>query len=66
MLVFVSPAEIVHAIDLLGRKILPVTRDLGMPNRAVNSHWLSRLYRIFKPWKVWQDMAKRLRAAPKD
>lgn len=64
-LVFVSPEEIAHAIDILGRKILPVTRDLGMPHRAVNSHWLSRLHKSFKPWKVRQEMVKRLRQAPK-
>jgi hypothetical protein len=64
-LVFASPEEIEHAIDILGRKILPVTRDLGRPYRAVNSHWLSRLHSSFKPWKVRQDLVKRLKQAPK-
>jgi hypothetical protein len=63
-LVFASPEEIAHAIDILGRKILPVTRDLGMPHRAVNTHWLSRLHKSFKPWKVRQQLVKRLRQAP--
>jgi hypothetical protein len=63
-LVFASPDEIEHAIDILGRKILPVTRDLGQPYRAVNSHWLSRLHSSFKPWKVRQELVKRLKQAP--
>lgn len=63
-LVFASPEEIEHAIDILGRKILPVTRDLGRPHRAVNSHWLSRLHSSFKPWKVRQELVKRLKQAP--
>jgi hypothetical protein len=62
-LVFASPEEIKHAIDVLGRKILPVTRDLGQPHRAVNSHWLSRLHASFKPWKVRQELVKRLKQA---
>jgi hypothetical protein len=62
-LYFVSPEELTHAIDILGRKILPVTRDLGKPHRAVNSHWLSRLHRTFKPWRVREEMVKRLKKA---
>ncbi len=63
-LVFASPQEIEHAIDILSRKILPLTRDLGQPYRAVNSHWLSRLHSSFKPWKVRQELVKRLKQAP--
>ena len=63
-LLFASPEEIDHAIDILGRKILPTTRDLGQPWRAVNSHWLSRLHSSFKPWKVRQELVKRLGQAP--
>ena len=63
-LFFSSPEEIAHVIDILGRKILPVTRDLGQPYRAVNSHWLSRLHTSFKPWKVRQALVKRLNQAP--
>ncbi len=63
-LIFSSPEEMAHAIDILGRKILPVTRDLGKPFRAVNSHWLSRLHSSFKPWKVRQELVKELKKAP--
>ncbi len=63
-LIFSSPEEIDHAIDILGRKILPVTRDLGKPHRAVNSHWLSRLHSSFKPWKVREQLVKELKKAP--
>lgn len=63
-LVFASPEEIAHVIDVLGRKILPSARELGKPHMAVNSHWLSRLHASFKPWKVRQELVKRLRQAP--
>lgn len=63
-LIFASPQEIEHAIDILGRKILPLSRELGRPFLAVNAHWLSRLHASFKPWKVRQDLVKRLRQAP--
>jgi hypothetical protein len=60
---FISQEEIAHAIDILGRKILPVTRDLGKPHRAVNSHWLSRLHSCWKPWKVRRELVRRLKLA---
>jgi hypothetical protein len=63
-LVFASPEEIEHAIDILSRKVLPAARKLGRPYRAVNSHWLSRLLSSFKPWKVRLLVVKRLRQAP--
>jgi hypothetical protein len=63
-LVFASPEEIAHVIDVLSRKILPSSRELGQPYLAVNSHWLSRLHASFKPWKVRQDLVKKLKAAP--
>jgi hypothetical protein len=62
---FVSPEEIAHAVDILGRRILPSPRDLGRPHQAVNSHWLSRLHSQWKPWKTRQQMVKLLRAAPR-
>jgi hypothetical protein len=63
-LVFASPQEIEHVIDILSRKILPSPRELGQPYLAVNSHWLSRLHTSFKPWKVRQELVKRLRNHP--
>lgn len=63
-LVFASPEEIAHVVDILGRRILPVTRELGKPHRAVNSHWLSRLHTSFKPWKVRQEVVRELKKAP--
>lgn len=62
-LVFASPEEIAHAIDVLSRKILPSPRELGKAHMAVNSHWLSRLHSSFKPWKVRQELVKRLKQA---
>lgn len=63
-LVFASPQEIEHVIDVLSRKILPSSRELGQPYLAVNSHWLSRLHASFKPWKTRQELVKRLRDFP--
>lgn len=63
-LMFASPEEIEHVIDVLGRKILPSSRELGQPYLAVNSHWLSRLHASFKPWKVRQELVKKLKQAP--
>lgn len=63
-LVFASPEEIAHVIDILSRKILPSPRELGQPYLAVNSHWLSRLHASFKPWKVRQELVKKLKQAP--
>jgi len=63
-LVFASPEEIEHAIDVLSRKILPSPRELGKAYLSVNSHWLSRLHASFKPWKVRQELVKRLKQAP--
>jgi hypothetical protein len=63
-IIFASPEEIAHVIDILGRRILPTTRDLGQAYRAVNSHWLSRLHATWKPWKVRQELVKRLASAP--
>ena len=63
-LVFASREEIEHVIDVLGRKTLPSSRELGQAYMAVNSHWLSRLHASFKPWKVRQELVKALRRAP--
>jgi hypothetical protein len=63
-LVFASPEEIAHVIDILSRKILPSPRELGKPHLAVNGHWLSRLHASFKPWKVRQELVKRLQKYP--
>jgi hypothetical protein len=63
-LYFASPEEIAHAIEVLGQRVLPRPRELGKAYLAVNSHWLSRLHASWKPWKVRQEMVRRLRAAP--
>ncbi|MEQ1783110.1 MAG: hypothetical protein ABMA14_17265 [Hyphomonadaceae bacterium] len=65
VLVFASPQEIEHVIDVLSRKILPSSRELGQPYKAVNGHWLSRLHASFKPWKVREELVKKLKQAPK-
>ncbi len=61
---FASPEEMAHAVDVLSRRVLPSPRELGQPYLAVNSHWLSRLHASFKPWKVRQELVKRLARPP--
>jgi hypothetical protein len=61
-LMFASPEEIAHVIDVLSLKILPSPRELGKAYLAVNSHWLSRLHPSFKSWKVRQELVKALKA----
>lgn len=65
-LVFASPEEIAHAIEVLGRRILPSPRELGKDRSAVNAHWLSRLHTSWKPWKIRQELVKRLSPFVKD
>lgn len=59
-LTFASPQEIAHVIDILGRRVLPRTIDLGAPLGLVNQHWLSRLHKSWTPWPVRQRMVKAL------
>lgn len=60
-LVFASPQEIAHVADVLSQRVLPQSRALGQPLKAVNSHWLSRLHASFKSWRVREQVVKRLR-----
>ena len=62
-LVFASPEEMAHVAAVLAQRVLPQSRTLGLPLKAVNSHWLSRLHASFKPWTVRQQVVKRLRLA---
>lgn len=64
-LLFASREEMAHVADILGRRILPTSRDLGRDVQAVNSHWLSRLHTSFKPWKVRQEVVRLLDQARK-
>ncbi|MBI1340939.1 hypothetical protein GC169_12130 [bacterium] len=59
-LVFASPEEIRHAIDVLGRRVMPRARDLAGPHLPRNRHWLSRLHSSWKSWKVRQRLTKTL------
>lgn len=56
---FASPQEIAHVIDVLGRRVMPRTIDLGRP-ASLNSHWLSRLHKSWKSWPVRQRVVKTL------
>lgn len=59
-LIFTSHAEIRHAIDLLGQKILPHNKTLTEEEGYSNRHWLSRLHKSWKPWKTRQKMVAKL------
>ena len=56
---FASPEEIAHVVDVLDRRVLPRTIDLARPT-SLNSHWLSRLHKSWKPWRVRQKMVAAL------
>ena len=62
---FASRAEIEHAIDVLGGKVLPrpstlVPRSEGWDWGHANSHWLSRLNAAWRPWPVRQRLVAKL------
>jgi len=51
---FSSKAQLDHAIEILGRKLLPTSLELSRrvgPNWGPNQHWLSRLPGDLKGWK---------------
>lgn len=52
---FSSRAQIEHAIEVLGSKLLPTTLELSRrmgPDWGPNQHWLSRLPGDLKGWKT--------------
>lgn len=59
-LFFVSVNEIEHVIDVFSQRILPSPRVLGAKYSAVNSHWLSRLHKVWKPWATRQQATRKL------
>lgn len=52
-----------HVAGVLGQKILPDPRVLGAEFSAVNSHWLSRMDKVWLGWKVRQEVVRRLSTA---
>jgi hypothetical protein len=65
-LVFASTHELRHAIDVLSSRLLPTSRKLGEETGAVNSHWLSRLHRDWKPYASRSRLVTLLRQALDD
>lgn len=65
-LVFASTHELRHAIDVLSSRLLPTSRELGKETGAVNSHWLSRLHRDWKPFAIRSRLVRLLRQALDD
>lgn len=56
---FSSRAQLDHAIEVLGRKLMPTTLDLSRrlgPDWGPNQHWLSRLPGDLKGWKKRRRM----------
>lgn len=60
-LYFASREEMKHVVSVLEQKILPDPRVLGAEFGAVNSHWLSRMDKVWLSWKVRQEVTRRLR-----
>jgi len=68
-LVFASPQELQHAIDVLAQRNLPRPSALARaafpdePWGHANSHWLSRLPAELMPWRVREGLVADLREA---
>lgn len=62
-LYFASREEMAHVAGVLGQRVLPDPRTLGAELGAVNSHWLSRLDKVWLSWKTRQEVVRRLRQA---
>ena len=62
VLSFVSREEIAHAIDVLGQRVLPRPSDLAPGLGHANQHWLSRLHKVWTPWKVRQRLVETLKS----
>ena len=62
VLCFASPQEIAHAIEVLGQRVLPRPSDLAPAYGRANQHWLSRLHKVWTPWKVRQRLVLALSA----
>ncbi|KCZ89355.1 hypothetical protein HHI_14432 [Hyphomonas hirschiana VP5] len=52
-----------HVAGVLGQKVLPDPRVLGAEFGAVNSHWLSRMDKVWLSWKVRQEVVRKLDSA---
>jgi hypothetical protein len=62
-LVFASVEEIDHAIEVLKNKALPTTRRLAQQagyGEFQHGHWLSKLSKAWKPWKVRKELVETL------
>src|SRR5262245_38226984 len=67
-LVFSSPAQLQHLIDILSRSPLPTSRQLSLARGGAvgpNSHWLSRFPSELKSPKVRQVLVRHLKALRK-
>jgi hypothetical protein len=64
-LVFTSPAQLAHCIDVLARKPLPTSRQLSVKRGTTygpNGHWLSRLPAALKSPRRREQVVETLRA----
>lgn len=64
-LVFSSPAQLNHCIDVLARQPLPTTRQLSAQRGSgagPNGHWLSRLPAVLKAPRQRARLVEALRA----
>lgn len=57
---FASCEEMAHVASVLGQRILPDPRVLGAEYGTVNSHWLSRMDKVWLSWKVRQEVVRKL------
>ena len=65
-LVFTSPAQLAHCIDVLAKTPLPTSRQLSVKRGTTagpNGHWLSRLPSTLKSPRRREQFVETLRAA---
>ena len=60
VLFFASREEVVHAIDVLGQRVLPRPQDLQGDGSFGGKHWISRIHKSWTPWKVRQRLVRKL------
>lgn len=65
-LVFTSPAQLAHCIEVLAKRPLPTSRQLSVKRGTTsgpNGHWLSRLPSTLKSPRRRERLVETLRAA---
>ena len=55
-----SREEVMHAIDVLGQRVLRHAQDLQGDGSFGGKHWISRIHKSWTPWKLRQRLVRKL------